>query len=269
MEIALYGLGEMGSEIARCLARGGARVHTYDPSESVEVEEQNLVRWGSVRHAAEKASVHLVVAKHLSDVESLLFSADGIGSNASQKSLIALHTTLTPEVVRDLHTRMGDTHGHMLVDAALSRRGGAVREGSLSLFVGAGDEAFAVARPVFDRYADNVVHAGDVGAGMTVKLCNNWLLYANRHSALQAIRTGRQLGVDPAVLTDALASSTGSSWALSHYSDLDEAIVTGRGAPAVIRDRTASELGMAKQMAARDGEVPTSLQETFALLDVM
>ncbi|MBD2830405.1 hypothetical protein ID875_27440 [Streptomyces globisporus] len=249
MEIALYGLGEMGSEIARCLARGGARVHAYDPSESVEVEEQNLVRWGSVRHAAEKASVHLVIAKHLSDVESLLFSADGIGPNASQKSLIALHTTLTPEVVRDLHTRMGDTHGHMLVDAALSRRGGAVREVRCPCSSGRRRglrRSPAGLRPLRrqrrPRRRRRCRHDGQALQQLAV--------YANRHSALQAIRTGRQLGVDPAVLTDALASSTGSSWALSHYSDLDEAIVTGRGAPAVIRDRTASELGMAKQMAA-------------------
>ncbi|GAA2640926.1 NAD(P)-dependent oxidoreductase [Streptomyces axinellae] len=269
VELALYGLGEMGSDIARCLAGRGVRLHAYDPVAEVEVDGEGFQRHDSARDAARTASVHLIVLKHRADVEALLFGAEGVCASAPPESLLILHTTLTPEAVRELHARTREGHGHTLIDAALSRRGGAVSDGSLSLFTGADEVAFARAQPVLEHYADNVVHAGDVGAGMTVKLCNNWLLYSNRHAALQAIRTGRELGVDPGVLRESLASSTGASWALTHYSDLDEGIVTGQGAPAVVRDRTASELGMAREMATRGGTVPSSLQETFALLEVM
>ena len=82
--------------------------------------------------------------------------------------------------------------GHTLIDAALSRRDGRISEGSLSLLVGGTDADLAAARPVLDNYANNVVHVGPPGAGMTAKLCNNWLLYSNRHAALPALKAGRR-----------------------------------------------------------------------------
>ncbi|MFJ8229726.1 NAD(P)-dependent oxidoreductase [Streptomyces sp. NPDC094448] len=267
-DLALYGLGEMGADIAYCLVTGGTELRAYDPVADVTMTAGTFHRCGTAAEAARTATVHLVVVKHPDDVRTLLFGPGGICAAAPPGSCVVLHTTLTPQTVRELADELC-RRGHTLLDAALSRRNGLVREGSLSLFVGGTAEDVTAVRPVLERYADNVVHAGPAGAGMTVKLCNNWLLYSNRHAALQALGTGRALGVDPEILRAALAVSTGSSWALTHYSDLDEAIVTGHGAPAVVRDRTASELRMARDMTAVGGEVPSSLLETFGLLDVM
>ncbi|MQS05749.1 NAD(P)-dependent oxidoreductase [Streptomyces alkaliphilus] len=268
-EIALHGLGEMGADIARCLVGRGVVVHAHDPVAEVDPGSPNFHRWETAGEAARRASVQLIAVKRPEDVETLLFGDEGPGASAPPRSLVVVHTTLPPHTVRELRRRVGEEHGHTLIDAALSRRDGQVREGSLSLFLGGEEDEVRAARPVLERYSDNVVHAGPPGAGMTVKLCNNWLLYSNRHAALQALRSGRELGVDPEVLRGALASSTGSSWALTHYSGLDEAILDGRGAPKVVRDRTRSELDMAREMTAAGGGVPTSLRETFALLEAM
>ena len=54
-----------------------------------------------------------------------------------------------------------------------------------------------------------------------------------------------------------------------HYSDLDAAILEGRGAPTIVRDRTSSELGMVREMMTAAGGVPTTLEETYTLLDAM
>ncbi|MGY5309154.1 NAD(P)-dependent oxidoreductase [Nocardia gipuzkoensis] len=268
-DLAIYGLGEMGSDIARCLVGRGLSVVGFDPVCDPEIESPNFQRGDSVGAVASIARAHLIVVKRLADLESLLLADDGLSARAPGSSLIMLHTTVTPQVARELSSRVRRTHGHTLLDAALSRRGGQIIEGSLSLFVGGSDTDFTVARRVMDMYADNVVHVGPTGAGMTVKLCNNWLLYGNRHTALQALKVGQELGVDVDVLRAALTTSTGSSWALEHYSTLDEEILAGRGAPLAMRDRTASELHMAKEMIAAVGELPSTLQETFALLDLL
>ncbi|ROO86718.1 3-hydroxyisobutyrate dehydrogenase [Actinocorallia herbida] len=268
-DIAIYGLGEMGAEIARCLVRRGSALAAYDPVADPEIVSPGFRCGGSVGEVAATAPAHLVVVKRLPDLEALLFADDGLGARAMPGSLIVLHTTVTPQLVLDLRRRVADRYGHTLVDAALSRRDGKISEGSLSLLVGGTDADLAVSRPVLETYADNVVHVGAPGAGMAAKLCNNWLLYSNRHAALQALEAGRSMGLDVDVLRGALAASTGSSWALLHYSDLDAAILDGRGAPAVVRDRTAAELGMVREMTTAAGAVPTTLEETFALLDTM
>ncbi|MFI9081885.1 NAD(P)-dependent oxidoreductase [Streptomyces sioyaensis] len=268
-DIAVYGLGEMGGDIARCITGRGLRIAAYDPVVDMAGESARLHQCTDAGEAARRAQVHLVVLKQLSHLESLLFDDGGLCRSAPPESLIVLHTTLTPAVVRDLHARVRETYGHALIDAALSRRDGRVSEGSLSLFLGGTATDVAAAKATLETYADNIVHAGPPGAGMIVKLCNNWLLYSNRNAALQALKVGRELGVEAGVLRTALAASTGSSWALAHYSELDEAIVAGRGAPTVVRRRTESELRMAREMATFAGAVPTSLKEAFALLGAM
>lgn len=268
-DIAIYGIGEMGAEISRCIVSRGLTLAAYDPVADPGIESHRFRFGGAIDEVARTASVHLIVVKRLPDLESLLFEDNGLAAHAMKNSLIVLHTTVTPHVVRDLRCRIEDHYGHTLIDAALSRRSGRIREGSLSLLVGASEADLAAARPVLDRYADNVLHVGPPGAGMTAKLCNNWLLYSNRHAALQALKAGQALGLDVDALRGALVTSTGSSWALAHYSELDAAILDGRGASAVVRDRISSELGMVREMMAAVGEMPTALDETFTLLTDM
>jgi 3-hydroxyisobutyrate dehydrogenase-like beta-hydroxyacid dehydrogenase len=268
-DIAIYGLGEMGADIARCIVSRSLILAAHDPVPAPGIDSPGFRPGGSVGEVAPTAPVHLVVVKKLANLETLLFAEDGLGARAPEGSLIVLHTTVTPQVACEMRRRIADTYGHTLIDAALSRRSGKISEGSLSLLVGGTDADLATARPILDEYADNVVHVGPPGAGMTAKLCNNWLLYGNRHAALQVLKAGKALGLDVDVLRGALATSTGSSWALTHYSDLDAAILEGHGAPTVVRDRTSSELGMAREMMTATGEVPTTLQETFGLLDAM
>lgn len=269
MDVAVYGLGEMGRDIATCISAGGSSVVGYDPLVD-SVASSNAMRLArSVAEAARSAQVHLIIVKDVGDVEEVLFGEDGVAVNADKDALIVLHTTVPPSKVRTLASRLRTEYDLTLLDAALSRRDGLVAEGSLSLFVGASSDDMTRVLPILRAYADNIVRAGDVGAGMTVKLCNNWLLYCNRHSALQALEVGARLGIGIEVLKDAVAASTGSSWALQHYSEIDENILNGLGAPSVVRSRTRSELGMVEEMVSELGELPSSLVETLKLVDAM
>ena len=267
-DIAIYGLGEMGAEIARCIVSRGLALAAHDPVADPGIDSPGFLPGGSVNEVAPTAPVHLVVVKRLLDLEALLFADDGLGARAMKNSLIVLHTTLTPESCVTCGVALRTATG---IRSSTPRSAAVTRisEGSASLLVGGTDADLAAARPVLDNYADNVVHVGLPGAGMTAKLCNNWLLYSNRHAALQALKAGQTPGLDIDVLRGALAASTGSSWALVHYSDLDAAILEGRGAPTIVRDRTSSELGMVREMMTAAGGVPTTLEETYTLLDAM
>ena len=52
-------------------------------------------------------------------------------------------------------------------------------------------------RPVFETYADPIVHLGELGSGQTTKLLNNLLFTANLGTAATTLSLGEALGVCP------------------------------------------------------------------------
>ena len=70
-------------------------------------------------------------------------------------------------------------------------------------------------RPVFETYADPVVHLGDLGSGQTTKLLNNLLFTANVGTAAGALALGKALGVSPDRLAEVISRSSGNSFALN------------------------------------------------------
>ena len=85
---------------------------------------------------------------------------------------------------------------------------------SLTLAVGGDADALARCRPVFDAFAGEVVHLGDVGAGQVAKLLNNTLFAANLAVADDALTLGAALGVDAGALAQFLTAGSGRSYGL-------------------------------------------------------
>ena len=70
-------------------------------------------------------------------------------------------------------------------------------------------------RPVFETYANPIVHLGDLGSGQATKLLNNLLFTANLGTAATALALGEALGVSPDRLTEVISRGSGNSFALN------------------------------------------------------
>lgn len=82
-----------------------------------------------------------------------------------------------------------------------------------------GGEAHDVvrARPLLEQMGKNIFHAGASGSGQTVKVCNNMLLGIQMLGTSEALRLGIANGMDPKVLSDIMAKSSGRNWTLELY----------------------------------------------------
>lgn len=60
----------------------------------------------------------------------------------------------------------------------------------------------AAATPVFDTSAEKVVHAGPLGCGIALKLCNNFMQYAEFVVMAEAARLAEACGLSPEVMRD-------------------------------------------------------------------
>jgi 3-hydroxyisobutyrate dehydrogenase len=91
----------------------------------------------------------------------------------------------------------------------------AVAEGRLLVMVGGDADVVERCRPVFESYADPIVHLGDLGSGQTTKLLNNLLFTANLGTAATTLALGEVLGVLPDRLTEVISRGSGNSFALN------------------------------------------------------
>jgi len=128
--------------------------------------------------------------------------------------VIAVHSTVHPNTCRDLAKR-ADSQGISIVDAPVSGGGPAASEGRLLVMVGGDADVVERCRPVFETYADPVVHLGDLGSGQTTKLLNNLLFTANLGTAAAVLSLADALGVSPDRLTEVVSRSSGNSFALN------------------------------------------------------
>ena len=101
---------------------------------------------------------------------------------------VAIHLTVLPDTSASL-AQHADPRGIAVVDAPVSGGPSAAAEGRLLLMAGGNDAAVATCRPVFETFADPVVHLGALGTAQMAKAINNMLLAVNMAAAMDTFRT--------------------------------------------------------------------------------
>jgi 3-hydroxyisobutyrate dehydrogenase-like beta-hydroxyacid dehydrogenase len=148
------------------------------------------------------------------DIEEIAGGEDGLLAAMKSGSVIAVHSTVHPDTCRGLAKR-ADRKGVSVIDAPVSGGGPAASEGRLLMMVGGDAGVVERCRPVFQTYADPVVHLGDLGTGQTTKLLNNLLFTANLGTAATALSLADSLGVSPDRLIEVVSRGSGNSFALN------------------------------------------------------
>ena len=100
-----------------------------------------------------------------------------------------------------------------MIDAPVSGGTAGAQAGTLTFIVGGEEDALERARPVLQAMGKNIFHVGASGAGQVAKLCNNMALGVIMAVTGEAIALGVAHGLDPKVLSQMMAVSTGRSWA--------------------------------------------------------
>jgi 3-hydroxyisobutyrate dehydrogenase-like beta-hydroxyacid dehydrogenase len=93
----------------------------------------------------------------------------------------------------------------------------AADDGTLTIYVGGADAAFARAKPVLAAFGREVLHLGASGNGQIAKTINNLLLWACMTANFEALTLAKQLGADVPRLVAALGQGSGANWSLSRW----------------------------------------------------
>jgi 3-hydroxyisobutyrate dehydrogenase len=203
MAIGFIGLGNIGKPMAGCLLKLREEVWVYDlAAEPVQdLAGQGARPAGSPRELAAACGYIGLCVRGEADVDALLQGRDGLLANMAAGSIIAIHSTVTRQAVLGW-AGQGQTHHIHVIDAPISGGASGAQAGTLAYMVGGEREVIERCRRIFDTSARTVVHAGPVGCGIALKLCNNLMTYAAYAAIDEAVALARAGGLDAALLVE-------------------------------------------------------------------
>ncbi|MEW6477191.1 MAG: NAD(P)-dependent oxidoreductase [Actinomycetota bacterium] len=213
MRIGFVGAGLMGAHMVRRL---------IDAGHDVTVSSRNPERladtgWRVVGSPAEAADGAEVICSIVPDSPEVTAVVDSALKTAVPGTVIVEMSTISPTTARELAARCRDAGVHYL-DCPVSGGPVGAEAGTLAIWVGGAAEALERARPVLEVIGqpDRLRHCGEVGAGLAVKLANNFLGAVNAAATAEALALARDSGVDPALVVEAVSDGTGANWQLAN-----------------------------------------------------
>ena len=187
--IGFVGLGNIGGAMAARLPADQLWVHDLR-EEAAAPLVANGARFGSLKELAVECDVISIVV--LTDAQ----VRDVVGQlleHATAGTVLAIHSTIDTHTAPELAARAGTAH---VLDAPVSGGAMGAADGRLAVMVGGERSAYDVAKPVFQHWAELVLHVGPVGSGTRCKLARNLLTFAGFAAAAEASRLAEAAGID-------------------------------------------------------------------------
>jgi 3-hydroxyisobutyrate dehydrogenase len=211
--VAFLGTGLMGLPMVHRLLGAGIQVHAWNrtPDKLQFLRDAGARIAPTPAAACEDADAVCMCLASVAATEAILFGTDGVASSRAEPRLIVDFSTVGPRHTVDFAQRLQQRRGSAWVDAPVSGGVPGATQGKLVIFCGGEAADIAQLRPVFEALAQRVTHAGSVGAGQTMKLCNQLIVSSNLIAIAEAIALARAGGIDAKLLPQALAGGFADS----------------------------------------------------------
>lgn len=225
--VAMIGLGQMGAPMAVNAINAGLDVAVFDVSPDATSAFSNLnARIAlSPADAARAADIVCIVVFNDEQTTEVIAGTDGVLTTLRPGAVIAIHSTIAPETVQSLE-RVARNEGIQVIDAGISGGPSGANAGTLLTMVGGPKGAVTKAMPALDSFSKEVIHAGDLGAGLALKLARNAAGYICMSAMHEAMQIAASSGVPLDVLQHTIASTPSPKRASSnrpfhHFSLVD------------------------------------------------
>jgi 3-hydroxyisobutyrate dehydrogenase len=260
MKVGFIGTGTMGQPMLANLVKKGFEVAAYDivPAALDAAARLGAARAASIRDAAAGCELVITMLPSSANVEAAYLGDSGIIEGAEPGRLCVDMSTIDPGTSQRVAARLRERRIRFL-DAPVSGGVNGAAAGTLAIMVGGDAGDLEEARPALAAMGSNIIHVGAVGAGEVAKLCNNLVSGSALIAVAEAFRIGEAFGVDPQILTNVIAKSSGGTWVMEHMHPVP-GIVQGAAssrqyAPGFMTDLMAKDLALAVN-AAREKRVP-------------
>ena len=216
--IGFIGVGTMGEPMCRNLAKkSGMTVLAADrdPAPLARLAADG-VRTASLDEIAASCRTIFLSLPGGKEVEEVCLGEGGLVAKAVLGWTVVDLSTAPPRLAQRLYAEF-EGRASAFADAPVARTRQAAIDGTLSIMVGATAPTFARIEPLLRHMASEVTHCGESGAGQTVKILNNMVLFQTVVALAEALTIARAQGVDGKVLFETLSKGSADSFALRNH----------------------------------------------------
>jgi 3-hydroxyisobutyrate dehydrogenase-like beta-hydroxyacid dehydrogenase len=195
-ELGYVGLGVMGGGIAKRLLDAG---HSVTGWNRTRAKAEGLIEAGlqwaeSPREVAERSEIVFTMVTNTAAVRAVTDGPDGILAGLGPGKVYVDMSTASPANSRALAERVSEVGADML-DAPVSGSVITLDQGKLSVMVGGRPEVFDRVLPVLEAIGPKVIHVGENGAAVTMKIASNLSLAVQMLAFSEGVLLAEKSGI--------------------------------------------------------------------------
>jgi 3-hydroxyisobutyrate dehydrogenase-like beta-hydroxyacid dehydrogenase len=207
--MGFVGLGAMGSRIAGRLLDAGNELYGTNRtrSKAQPLIERGLQWRDTPREVAAAADVVFSMVTDDAALEAVNSGPDGILAGLEDGNVYVDMSTVSPRRSRQLAERV-ESLGALMLDAPVSGSIPQAESGTLAIFVGGSDEAFATVAPLLGELGQAVTRVGTNGQGLLLKLAVNISLAVQTLAFSEGLLLAERGGIDPRLAAEVMSTSS-------------------------------------------------------------
>lgn len=214
--VGMVGIGLMGHGIASNLVKHGHALAVLEHAGNQPLDglkAAGVQTFQSAAALAARSDVVILVLTGSPQVEAVLTGPGGVLEGLRPGTVVIDCSTAIPSSTVRM-AQLVQAAGGRFLDTPMTRTPKEAAEGRLNLLVGGDAALLDECRPLLECFAENITHAGPVGAGHSMKLLHNYVSLGTVALLCEAAACAERSGVAPEVFIDVLAKGGGGGTAL-------------------------------------------------------
>ncbi len=245
MKTGVIGLGAMGANMARNLAKAGHLVSVYNrttaTAESIAKECDCLLAITPAELAKQCELIIVCVSRDKDVLE--MINAIKTGVNAD--TIVVDTSTVSSETAKQA-AQLLKAHDADFLDCPVSGGVEGAKNGNLAMMVGGVEAVLEKARPVLNSIAGNIVYIGSSGSGQATKAVNQIMAAGINQAVTEALAFGQAMDLPMNKVVDIVSTGAAGNWFLEHRG---KTMLAGTFEPGFKLSLHHKDLSICKEMA--------------------
>ncbi|MED5511936.1 NAD(P)-dependent oxidoreductase [Pseudoalteromonas sp. DY56-GL22] len=210
--IGFIGLGLMGGNMVENLQNKGYQLIVMDLNKEAVTKcvERGAQTVSTGKELAAASDIVMLCLTTSDIVEKVVYSDEGLLDGLKEGSVLIDFGTSIPASTKKIGKDLA-AKGVGMIDAPLGRTPAHAKDGLLNIMAAGDLETFNKVKPVLDDQGENVFHLGELGAGHTTKLINNFMGMTTVCAMSQAFAVADHAGVNRQQLFDIMSTGPSNS----------------------------------------------------------
>lgn len=215
METGVIGLGAMGANMARNLAKAGHLETVYNRTLSTAEDVARECDCSISMTPAELAQQCELIIICVSRDNDVLEMVNAIKSDIKPDTIVVDTSTVSANTAKQAAALLKESNAHFL-DCPVSGGVEGAKNGTLAMMVGGDKAILEKARPTLNAIAGNIVYIGPTGSGQATKAVNQIMAAGINQAVTEALAFGRAMGLPMDKVVDIVATGAAGNWFLDH-----------------------------------------------------